>query len=235
MENNRYYENTVVVLREQYADYGLPAGIEESFFDDVIDEDILYRHIRASVKAAYAGQEYVMDTASLKDNLYQKLLTYAETKNVDITKDIQDSLSHLSDLCISAYKKQADQVLLRMLGQAAHRFRTPLLIGVGVLSFLGVICLIMIWKLSSLSHRAIRFWNAGFLGASVMLIALPAWLYFSKGVERLGITSPALRPLMISYANALFMAFLVCGIVIAIAVFTLGIIGVHLLKRKGRS
>lgn len=231
MEKSDYYSHTSLVLREQYADYGLPAGIEDAFFDTAIDEDILYRHIRSAVKASYAGQEYVIDTVPLKDDLYQKLLTYADEKGVTVTDEIQNNLSHLSDLCISAYTKQANQTLLRMLGQYTHRYQTALWIGIGVLAALDVLCMVMVYRLSTLSHRAIRCWNSGFLGAAIMLTAVPAWLYLSKGVERLGITSPSLYPLMVSYTNSLFLSFLVCGAVIAVAVCSVGIIGVHMLKR----
>lgn len=231
MEKSSYYSNTALILREQYADYGLPAGIEDSFFDTAIDEDTLYRHIRGAVKAAYSGQEYTIDTEALKDDLYQKLLAYADEKGVTATEEIKDNLSHLGDLCISAYTKQANQTLLRMLGQYTHRYRTFLWTGIGVLAMLDLLCLVMIYRLSSLPHRAIRCWNSGFLGAAIMLTAVPAWLYLSKGVERLGITSPSLYPLMVSYTNTLFLSFVICGAVIAVAVWTVGVIGVHMLKR----
>ena len=64
-----------------------------------------------------------------------------------------------------------------------------------------------------------------------MLVAVPAWLYLSKGVERLGITSRSLYPLMVSYTNSLFVSFIVCGAVIAVAVCSVGVIGTHILKR----
>lgn len=231
MEKSSYYPNTTRVLREQYADYGLPAGIEESFFDNAIDEDALYRHIRGAINAAYAGETYTIDTVALKDALYQKLLTYADEKGVKVTKQIQTNLSHLSDLCISAYQKQANQALLRMLGQYTHQFRTALWIAIGILAAMEGLCLWMIFRLSTLPHRALRYCNSGWLGAAIMLAAVPAWLYLSKGVERLGITSRSLYPLMVSYTNSLFMSFIVCGTVIAVAVCSVGVIGTHILKR----
>lgn len=231
MEKSNYYANTVRVLREQYADYGLPAGIEESFFDTAIDEDTLYRHIRGSVKASYAGETYTIDSAALKDALYQKLLSYAETKGVKVTGQIQTNLSHLSDLCIGAYQKQANQALLRMLGQYTHRLHNVLWAGIGILAVMELLCLLMIFRLSTLPHRALRYGNSGWLGAAIMLIVVPAWLYLSKGVERLGITSRSLYPLMVSYTNSLLFSFVLCGIVIVVAVCSVGVIGTHILKR----
>lgn len=231
MEKSQYYQKAVQVLKDQYTAYGLPAGIEESFFASAVDEDTLYLDIRGAVKAAYAGKNYTIDSKALSKKLNDRLLDYAEQKGASITDEVKTNLSHLSDLCIEAYKKQADQSLLRMLGQYTYRYRTVVWAGIGVLVLLDILCLIMLFRVSSYAHRAVRGVNSACLGASVMLIAYPAWLYSSGGVERLGITSPSLYALMVSYTNSLFTAFIISGVVLVITVITVGIIGVKLVKR----
>lgn len=231
MEKSQYYPKAAQVLQDQYAAYGLPAGIEESFFASAIDEDRLYLDIRGAVKASYAGSTYTMDKKSLSKTLYNQLLDYADKKGASITDEVKTNLTHLSDLCIEAYQKQADQSLLRMLGQYTHRYRTIAWAGIGILALLDAICILMIFRLSDYRHRALRSLNSACLGAAVMLTAYPAWLYTSGGVERLGITSPSLYALMVSYTNSLFAAFLISGVVLAVTVITVGIIGVKLVKK----
>lgn len=231
MEKSQYYQKAVQVLKEQYAAYGLPAGIEESFFASAVDEDTLYLDIRGAVKASYAGENYTIDAKALSKNLNDRLLAYAKQKGASITDEVKTNLSHLSDLCIEAYKKQADQSLLRMLGQYTSRYRTIVWVGIGGLALLDILCLVMLFRVSSYAHRAVRSVNSACLGAAIMLIAYPAWLYSSGGVERLGITSPSLYALMVSYTNSLFTAFIISGAVLAVTVITVGIIGVKLVKR----
>lgn len=231
MEKSQYYHKAAQVLTDQYAAYGLPAGIEESFFESAIDEDTLYLDIRGMVKASYTGTTYTIDKKALSQTLYNQLLAYAEKKGGSITDQVKTNLTHLSDLCIEAYQKQADQSLLRMMGQYTYRFRTVAWAGIAVLVLLDVLCIAMIFRLSAFPHRALRSLNSACLGAGLMLIAYPAWLYLSGGVERLGITSPSLYALMVSYTNSLFSAFLISGAVLIVTVITVGIIGVKLVKK----
>ncbi|MGI6264623.1 MAG: hypothetical protein ACOYJY_04050 [Acutalibacteraceae bacterium] len=232
MDASDYYHNAAAVVREQYVNLGIPAGIPAAVFDDAVDADRLYLDIKTAVDAHYAGQDVELDKASLIDGLYQKFVRYANSRQIAITGEVDQGLEHLSELCVSAYVKQADHPVLRMLGRYAGRFRaTGWLIAVG-LAALAAVCYWMIWRLSRLKHQAVRRWNASLLAASWMLLLAPGAVYLSRGVDKLGVTSLSLRPLMITYVDKVLTTFLITGGVMTVAVITVGMIAVHLIKKR---
>lgn len=232
MEDTDYYDNVAAILQDQYAALGLPAGIEESFFESAIDKEELYRDIHRAVDSAYGGQAYTVDKAALERALYQRFEGYADEKGAELTAETEESLRYLAKLCIEKYTAQANHTLPRTIGRYAGQAAPYLW---GVIAFLAVmilLCGFMVYRLSDLPHRAIRLWNSSLLGAAVMLLVMPGWLYLSKGVEQLGITSRSLKPLLITYANDIFTSLLICGAVIVVTVLTVGLIGVHQVKKR---
>ncbi len=232
MEETAYYENTAAVLRRDYAAYS--GGLDDDFFETAIDEEQLFRDIRKSTQAAYNGVSYTPDKQALIDTLYQKMEAYALQKGLTLTKEDKTGLRGLASHYIGQkYLPLANQPILREVGRTAHSLQSYLWMAMAVLAALIGLCLWMIYRLRApYPHRAIRAWGSGFSGAAVMLLGFPSWLYLSEGVNRLAVTSAALKSLAVSYINNILTATIITGGVLLGLVLTVGIIVEHILKKR---
>ena len=227
-----YYSNIAGEIREQYAAYGLPGGIEESFFDEVIDENALYHDISQSVEAAYAGDTYALDTIGIKTDLYQKLVDYATAKQIPVDETLQESLSHLADLCVESYVARVNNPYLLKLGEIAHRLaRVPLIAGIVCFLIAGGL-FVFLYFLHQWKHRPIRYLQYALIGSGLMLLILPAAALISGKVQNLGITSPALFKMMTSYVNNVLWAFVYTGLGWILIAGTVGWIVYKMVKQQ---
>lgn len=194
------------------------SGVDESFFADAADESVHRADTAAYIDAARTGG----DTSAMKKELRarasadfnEKLIKYADDAGYEITDDVKDALSHLSEICADYYVQNVGDTLLAqgfaLLGGYVRRVGRVLLPVGLVLLLLTVFSVFMTAHLSG-GDRA-RALSVSGLALALMLSVIPIAAYIAGFPRRVYVMSPALTAFAVEYAGGLLGVMLIAGL-----------------------
>ncbi len=224
MEKVSYYELLRAEILRNLKDLGYASGIDESFFDDFLDETVIREDMTEYMTNFYSGKKTVVSTDRFKQVFNKALDEYIVKKSINPDSVSKENREYLVNQAISIYRKSVQIPFLSRLSGRFMEIKQVLPITIGVSSVFIVLLMIILIFSSRWKHRAVRYicyaTITGFIGMAVSFIALIA----TKKKRNLNITSQAVRDLFDHISNRFTMTFLYVGIffaVVSIALFIL--------------
>ncbi len=231
MNTSNYFVDKRDEIKESLVDLGYASGLDEKFFENVVDEVTIHDNTQAYLNSFYAGEEAKIDTTAFKQKFNSELDSYISKNNLKVANG--ESREYLINQAANIYAAALRMPLFTTLSAyiIALKNMMPLIIG-GLAVLVAILCVIIIftnrWK-----HRAVRYicysTSATFLTVGI----IPAVLLSTGYMSKINIDSRAFYNLFVQSMNNILVAIAICSVIFFIV--SIGLFFLHKSMRRHAS
>ncbi len=87
MNASNYFVDKRDEIKESLVDLGYASGLDEKFFENVVDEVTIHDNTQAYLNSFYAGEEAKIDTTAFKQKFNSELDSYISKNNLKVAND----------------------------------------------------------------------------------------------------------------------------------------------------
>lgn len=227
MNTSNYFVDKRDEIKESLVDLGYASGLDEKFFENVVDEVTIHDNTQAYLNSFYAGEEAKIDTTAFKQKFNSELDSYISKNNLKVAND--GSREYLINQAANIYAAALRIPLFATLSVylIALKNMMPLIIG-GLAVLVAILCVIIIftnrWK-----HRAVRYICYSTSAAFLTVGIIPAVLLSTGYMSKINIDSRAFYNLFVQSMNNILIALAICSVI-----FFIVSIGLFFLRKSMR-
>lgn len=231
MNTSNYFVDKRDEIKSSLVDLGYASGLDESFFENVVDEVTIHDNTQAYLNSFYAGEEAKVDTTAFKQKFNSELDSYISKNNVKVANGA--SREYLINQAANIYAAALRIPLFSTLSTylIALKNMMPLIIG-GLVVLIAILCVIIIftnrWK-----HRAVRYICYATSAAFLTVGIIPAVLLSTGYMSRINIDSRAFYNLFVQSMNSILIALAICSVIFLI--ISVGLFFLHKSMRRKAS
>lgn len=223
MNASNYFVDKRDEIKESLVDLGYASGLDEKFFENVVDEVTIHDNTQAYLNSFYAGEEAKIDTTAFKQKFNSELDSYISKNNLKVAND--GSREYLINQAANIYAAALRIPLFATLSVylVALKNMMPLIIG-GLAVLVAILCVIIIftnrWK-----HRAVRYICYSTSAAFLTVGIIPAVLLSTGYMSKINIDSRAFYNLFVQSMNNILIALAICSVIFFIV--SIGLFFLH--------
>lgn len=227
MNASNYFVDKRDEIKESLVDLGYASGLDEKFFENVVDEVTIHDNTQAYLNSFYAGEKAKIDTTAFKQKFNSELDSYISKNNLKVAND--GSREYLINQAANIYAAALRIPLFATLSVylVALKNMMPLIIG-GLAVLVAILCVIIIftnrWK-----HRAVRYICYSTSAAFLTVGIIPAVLLSTGYMSKINIDSRAFYNLFVQSMNNILIAVAICSVI-----FFIVSIGLFFLRKSMR-
>lgn len=231
MNASNYFVDKRDEIKESLVDLGYASGLDEKFFENVVDEVTIHDNTQAYLNSFYAGEEAKIDTTSFKQKFNSELDSYISKNNLKVAND--GSREYLINQAANIYAAALRIPLFTTLSAylIALKNMMPLIIG-GLAVLVAILCVIIIftnrWK-----HRAVRYICYSTSAAFLTVGIIPAVLLSTGYMSKINIDSRAFYNLLVQSMNNILVAVAICSVIFFVV--SIGLFFLHKSMRRHAS
>lgn len=231
MNTSNYFVDKRDEIKESLVDLGYASGLDEKFFENVVDEVTIHDNTQAYLNSFYAGEKAKIDTTAFKQKFNSELDSYISKNNLKVAND--GSREYLINQAANIYAAALRIPLFATLSVylVALKNMMPLIIG-GLAVLVAILCVIIIftnrWK-----HRAVRYICYSTSAAFLTVGIIPAVLLSTGYMSKINIDSRAFYNLFVQSMNNILIALAICSVIFFIA--SIGLFFLHKSMRRHTS
>lgn len=211
MNTSNYFVDKRDEIKESLVNLGYASGLDEKFFENVVDEVTIHDNTQAYLNSFYAGEEAKIDTTAFKQKFNSELDSYISKNNLKVAND--GSREYLINQAANIYAAALRIPLFATLSAylIALKNMMPLIIG-GLAVLVAILCVIIIftnrWK-----HRAVRYICYSTSAAFLTVGIIPAVLLSTGYMSKINIDSRAFYNLFVQSMNNILIALAICSVI----------------------
>jgi len=211
MNTSNYFVDKRDEIKESLVDLGYASGLDEKFFENVVDEVTIHDNTQAYLNSFYAGEKAKIDTTAFKQKFNSELDSYISKNNLKVAND--GSREYLINQAANIYAAALRIPLFATLSVylVALKNMMPLIIG-GLAVLVAILCVIIIftnrWK-----HRAVRYICYSTSAAFLTVGIIPAVLLSTGYMSKINIDSRAFYNLFVQSMNNILIAVAICSVI----------------------
>lgn len=223
MNASNYFVDKRDEIKESLVNLGYASGLDEKFFENVVDEVTIHDNTQAYLNSFYAGEEAKIDTTAFKQKFNSELDSYISKNNLKVAND--GSREYLINQAANIYAAALRIPLFATLSVylIALKNMMPLIIG-GLAVLVAILCVIIIftnrWK-----HRAVRYICYSTSAAFLTVGIIPAVLLSTGYMSKINIDSRAFYNLFVQSMNNILIAIAICSVIFFIV--SIGLFFLH--------
>lgn len=223
MNASNYFVDKRDEIKESLVDLGYASGLDEKFFENVVDEVTIHDNTQAYLNSFYAGEKAKIDTTAFKQKFNSELDSYISKNNLKVAND--GSREYLISQAANIYAAALRIPLFATLSVylIALKNMMPLIIG-GLAVLVAILCVIIIftnrWK-----HRAVRYICYSTSAAFLTVGIIPAVLLSTGYMSKINIDSRAFYNLFVQSMNNILIALAICSVIFFIV--SIGLFFLH--------
>lgn len=231
MNTSNYFVDKRDEIKSSLVDLGYASGLDEKFFENVVDEVTIHDNTQAYLNSFYAGEEAKVDTTAFKQKFNSELDSYISKNNVKVVSG--ESREYLINQAANIYAAALRIPLFTTLSTylIALKNMMPLIIG-GLVVLVAILCVIIIftnrWK-----HRAVRYICYATSAAFLTVGIIPAVLLSTGYMSKINIDSRAFYNLFVQSMNSILIALAICSVIFLI--ISVGLFFLHKSMRRKAS
>ena len=231
MNASNYFVDKRDEIKESLVDLGYASGLDEKFFENVVDEVTIHDNTQAYLNSFYAGEEAKIDTTAFKQKFNSELDSYISKNNLKVAND--GSREYLINQAAYIYAAALRIPLFATLSVylVALKNMMPLIIG-GLAVLVAILCVIIIftnrWK-----HRAVRYICYSTSAAFLTVGIIPAVLLSTGYMSKINIDSRSFYNLFVQSMNNILIAIAICSVIFFIV--SIGLFFLHKNMRRHAS
>lgn len=227
MNTSNYFVDKRDEIKESLVDLGYASGLDEKFFENVVDEVTIHDNTQAYLNSFYAGEKAKIDTTAFKQKFNSELDSYISKNNLKVAND--GSREYLINQAANIYAAALRIPLFATLSAylIALKNMMPLIIG-GLAVLVAILCVIIIFT-NSWKHRAVRYICYSTSAAFLTVGIIPAVLLSTGYMSKINIDSRAFYNLFVQSMNNILIALAICSVI-----FFIVSIGLFFLQKSMR-
>lgn len=227
MNASNYFVDKRDEIKESLVDLGYASGLDEKFFENVVDEVTIHDNTQAYLNSFYAGEKAKIDTTAFKQKFNSELDSYISKNNLKVAND--GSREYLINQAANIYAAALRIPLFATLSVylIALKNMMPLIIG-GLAVLVAILCVIIIFT-NSWKHRAVRYICYSTSAAFLTVGIIPALLLSTGYMSKINIDSRAFYNLFVQSMNNILIALAICSVI-----FFIVSIGLFFLRKSMR-
>ena len=220
---SHYYQRVYDELYQELEQVVTEAGFPAEVLMDAITQERVYIGSKNYVDRALRGEEPVIKTEKLKNQLRSNVEAYLKQENIIRTQELDNDLTKLIAVIEENYKEAIQLKLARDI--AGYRMRYERMFGIvlsALVILIGGICVCLV-KLHRYRHKGVRFIVYSLLTSSVMTMAVAFILVKTRQYARIDVNPEHYKNLVTSYLRWDMMIFLYLGgigLTVAVALAT---------------
>ena len=228
MNASNYFVDKRDEIKESLVDLGYASGLDEKFFENVVDEVTIHDNTQAYLNSFYAGEKAKIDTTAFKQKFNSELDSYISKNNLKVAND--GSREYLINQAANIYAAALRIPLFATLSVylIALKNMMPLIIG-GLAVLVAILCVIIIltnrWK-----HRAVMYICYSTSAAFLTVGIIPAVLLSTGYMSKINIDSRAFYNLFVQSMNNILIAVAICSVIFFIV--SIGLFFLHKSMRR---
>ena len=171
MNASNYFVDKRDEIKESLVDLGYASGLDEKFFENVVDEVTIHDNTQAYLNSFYAGEKAKIDTTAFKQKFNSELDSYISKNNLKVAND--GSREYLINQAANIYAAALRIPLFATLSVylVALKNMMPLIIG-GLAVLVAILCVIIIFTNRWINIDSRAFYNLFVQSMNNILIAL---------------------------------------------------------------
>lgn len=211
-------------ITSSLTDLGYASGLEEDFFNGLLDEIMIHEDTEKYIQDYYSGEGSVIDKTAFKQAFNTALDDYIEQKGISADSVSSENREYLIKEAAKIYKQSLE---LPFFGKLAGRFqnlKTIVPYVMAVCLILSILIIVIFILSTKWKHRAARYICYATLATFLSTAVLPLIILLSKKVETFNIASRATYMLFVSCANNMLVCILSCSaffLIVSAAMFLL--------------
>lgn len=211
MNTSNYFVDKRDEIKESLVDLGYASGLDEKFFENVVDEVTIHDNTQAYLNSFYAGEKAKIDTTAFKQKFNSELDSYISKNNLKVAND--GSREYLINQAANIYAAALRIPLFATLSVylIALKNMMPLIIG-GLAVLVAILCVIIIFT-NSWKHRAVRYICYSTSAAFLTVGIIPAVLLSTGYMSKINIDSRAFYNLFVQSMNNILIALAICSVI----------------------
>lgn len=223
MNASNYFVDKRDEIKESLVDLGYASGLDEKFFENVVDEVTIHDNTQAYLNSFYAGEKAKIDTTAFKQKFNSELDSYISKNNLKVAND--GSREYLINQAANIYAAALRIPLFATLSVylIALKNMMPLIIG-GLAVLVAILCVIIIFT-NSWKHRAVRYICYSTSAAFLTVGIIPALLLSTGYMSKINIDSRAFYNLFVQSMNNILIALAICSVIFFIV--SIGLFFLH--------
>lgn len=231
MNASNYFVDKRDEIKESLVDLGYASGLDEKFFENVVDEVTIHDNTQAYLNSFYAGEKAKIDTTAFKQKFNSELDSYISKNNLKVAND--GSREYLINQAANIYAAALRIPLFATLSVylIALKNMMPLIIG-GLAVLVAILCVIIIFT-NSWKHRAVRYICYSTSAAFLTVGIIPALLLSTGYMSKINIDSRAFYNLFVQSMNNILIALAICSVIFFIV--SIGLFFLHKSMRRHTS
>nr|WP_303994715.1 hypothetical protein [Ruminococcus bromii] len=228
MNTSNYFVDKRDEIKESLVDLGYASGLDEKFFENVVDEVTIHDNTQAYLNSFYAGEKAKIDTTAFKQKFNSELDSYISKNNLKVAND--GSREYLINQAANIYAAALRIPLFATLSVylVALKNMMPLIIG-GLAVLVAILCVIIIFT-NSWKHRAVRYICYSTSAAFLTVGIIPAVLLSTGYMSKINIDSRAFYNLFVQSMNNILIALAICSVIFFIV--SIGLFFLHKSMRR---
>lgn len=212
MNNSEYFIDKRDEIARALTDLTYASNLEESFFDDFLDDVMIIGDTQEYLDDYYNGNtNAIIDTTEFTQNLNTALDSYIKENNIQNVD--RNSCNYLIKKAADIYSSNLEIPNLSSLALYFSSMRTATAIMIGVLSGIAVVVILVLIFCNKWKHRAAKYICYGVSGAFLSALVIPCYMFASDKISYIDLSSRALYNMIGQATGSMCLALLFCALI----------------------
>lgn len=224
LEKSKFAQGLSDDIGQEYVSLCIPGGIPEEVALQALDQEALQFDLYSYVMKTLEGEEYSLDKAAIRDNIYAIFLDYAQSQTSSLTEQEEKDLQTLAGYCADQYIQKVTLPGMGYIYDIHIKTGTYLKIGIIISLFAFALLSLLLFGARKTKYRALRFYISTFMGAAFIL-GIPALLLaILRPQDRLSLWPVYFYDFTVSCVdNILLHLLVIAGILLFVALNLIGL------------
>lgn len=233
IHQTEYVETIRKDMTQSIQDLGRGSNIPPEVLADVVSEKTVSANVDNYIRSIYQEVPFeIQGEDQVKDNIMKNVTQYAQQKNIAIDETTQNNLNNLAASATKNYSSYIEIPYLLSYGKKVMAFKSALTLILIIAGAAFLLVFVGLLLMAKMKHQKIRWSSVTFLGGGLMLAVLPAIIYFSGVIDRLGIMSEGLYQFVTGYITAFDLSFVFAGLGLTVLALLLVLISERVRSKK---
>lgn len=207
IDKTEYYSYKCEEITEDLIDLGYASGLNEEFFDGLIDTEMISIDTGNYIQDYYSGESIHIDLTNFKETFNTALDEYIKENN--ITEVDEQNRNYLVNNAAAIYRYSLDLPFFGRLSSYFQFAKKGLPIAVIVLSLLSAGICVVFFISNTRKHLAVKYICHATSGAFLALVVIPVLILFSDILNKINFSAQSLYHLFLQCGNSLCTAFFI--------------------------
>ena len=211
-----YHELLRSEILRNLKDLGYASGIDETFFDDFLDVEVVRNDVTKYIQDFYSGEKTVVNTDTFKDVFNTSLDEYIVKKNIKPDSVSAENREYMVDRAVSIYRKSVQIPFAGRISGYFTAIKNALPMVIGVSSVFIILSIIILVFSTKWKHRSVRYICYATITVFLFMTGIFIALISTRNMRNLNISSKAVFDVFNSMSNGFTMVFLYSAVGFAI-------------------